>query len=158
MTATDVRHAKVEVAIGFEQRADAATAAVLRSLLDVVGSNLEGAIAGEDVEYLHQLRIAVRRSRTVQRQFKGAFPALDLIPANMRGSFTGFINFGGQIGGFFAPIVVGAIVTATKSFSGGFSFMIAALMISAASLLWVEVTINRRTQRSLRDEPSLHPA
>ena len=84
--------------------------------------------------------------------------ALDLIPANMRGSFTGFINFGGQIGGFFAPIVVGAIVTATKSFSGGFSFMIAALMISAASLLWVEVTINRRTQRSLRDEPSLHPA
>jgi CHAD domain-containing protein len=78
MSATEVRHAKVEVAMGYDQRADAATAAVLRSLIDVVGSNLEGAIAGEDVEYLHQLRIAVRRSRTVQRQFKGAFPALEL--------------------------------------------------------------------------------
>ncbi|HLI58753.1 MAG TPA: CHAD domain-containing protein [Solirubrobacteraceae bacterium] len=78
MTATEVRHAKVEVAIGYDQRADAAAAAVLRSLIDVVGANLEGAIAGEDVEYLHQLRIAVRRSRMVQRQFKRVFPALDL--------------------------------------------------------------------------------
>lgn len=78
MSATEVRHAKVEVAMGYDQRADAAAAAVLRSLIDVVGSNLEGAIAGEDVEYLHQLRIAVRRSRAVQRQFKGAFPALEL--------------------------------------------------------------------------------
>jgi len=78
VTATEVRHAKVEVAIGYDQRADAAAAAVLRSLIDVVGANLEGAIAGEDVEYLHQLRIAVRRSRMVQRQFKRVFPALDL--------------------------------------------------------------------------------
>jgi CHAD domain-containing protein len=78
VSATDVRHAKVEVAIGYEQRADAAAAAVLRSLIDVVVFNIDGAILGDDVEYLHQLRIAVRRSRTVQRQFKGAFPALEL--------------------------------------------------------------------------------
>jgi CHAD domain-containing protein len=78
VTASEARHAKVEVAIGYEQRADAAAAAVLRSLIDVVGFNLDGAIAGDDVEYLHQLRIAVRRSRTVQRQFKGAFPAFEL--------------------------------------------------------------------------------
>jgi CHAD domain-containing protein len=73
-----VQHAKVEVAIGYEQRADAATAAVLRRLLEVVRDNLDGALTGADVEYLHQLRIAVRRSRTVQRQFKGVFPGLDL--------------------------------------------------------------------------------
>lgn len=78
MSGTRVRHAKVEVAIGYEQRADAAAAAVLRSLIDVVAANLEGAIAGEDAEYLHQLRIAVRRSRTVQRQFREAFPLIDL--------------------------------------------------------------------------------
>jgi CHAD domain-containing protein len=78
VSATEVRHAKVEVAIGYEQRADAAAAAVLRSLIDVVAFNIDGAIAGDDVEYLHQLRIAVRRSRTVQRQFKGAFPSLEL--------------------------------------------------------------------------------
>jgi CHAD domain-containing protein len=78
VTASEARHAKVEVAIGYEQRADAAAAAVLRSLIDVVGFNLDGAIAGDDFDYLHQLRIAVRRSRTVQRQFKGAFPAFEL--------------------------------------------------------------------------------
>jgi CHAD domain-containing protein len=74
----EVQHAKVEVAIGYEQRADAAAAAVLRRLLEVVCENLDGALSGADVEYLHQLRIAVRRSRTVQRQFKGVFPGLDL--------------------------------------------------------------------------------
>jgi CHAD domain-containing protein len=78
MSVGEVKHAKVEVAIGYEQRADAAAAAVLRRLLEVVADNLEGALVGEDVEFLHQLRIAVRRSRTVQRQFKGVFPALEL--------------------------------------------------------------------------------
>jgi sugar phosphate permease len=84
--------------------------------------------------------------------------ALDLIPANMRGSFTGFVNFGGQVGGFCAPIVVGAIVTATKSFSGGFAFMIGALMLSAFSLFWLEITTNRRTRRPRREEPVLRHA
>lgn len=73
--------------------------------------------------------------------------ALDLIAADMRGSFSGFVNFGGQIGGFFAPIVVGAIVTATKSFSGGFAFMIGALLLSAVSLFSLEITSNRRAAR-----------
>jgi CHAD domain-containing protein len=74
----EVQNAKVEVAIGYEQRADAAAAAVLRRLLEVICDNLDGALSGADVEYLHQLRIAVRRSRTVQRQFNGVFPGLDL--------------------------------------------------------------------------------
>ena len=73
-----VQKAKVEVRLDPQQRADAAAAAVLRRLLAVVVENLDGAIAGEDIEYLHQLRIAVRRSRTVQRQFKRVFPALEL--------------------------------------------------------------------------------
>jgi CHAD domain-containing protein len=73
-----VQKAKIEVTLGRDQRADAAAAAVLRGLLAVISENVAGAIAGDDVEYLHQLRIAVRRSRTVQRQLKGVFPALDL--------------------------------------------------------------------------------
>ena len=81
----EVSPAKIEVAVRYEQRADAAAAAVLRALLDVVGENLEGAVAGADPEYLHQLRVAVRRSRTVQRQFHGAFPALEL--AGFRAEF-----------------------------------------------------------------------
>ncbi len=66
--------AKVDVPLAYDQRADAAAAAVLRRLLTVIGENMDGAISGEDPEHLHQLRIAVRRSRTVQRQFTPVFP------------------------------------------------------------------------------------
>ncbi len=70
--------AKVEVALAYDQRADAGATAVARRLLGVVHDNLPGALEGSDPEYLHQLRIAVRRSRTVQRQLRRAFPALEL--------------------------------------------------------------------------------
>jgi CHAD domain-containing protein len=70
--------AKVEVALAYDQRADAGAAAVLRRLLGVVLENVPGALDGADPEYLHQLRIAVRRSRTVQRQLRAVFPALEL--------------------------------------------------------------------------------
>jgi CHAD domain-containing protein len=70
--------AKVEVALAYDQRADAGATAVLRRLLGVILENMPGALEGSDSEYLHQLRIAVRRSRTVQRQLGGAFPVLEL--------------------------------------------------------------------------------
>ncbi|MGI8715838.1 MAG: CHAD domain-containing protein [Solirubrobacteraceae bacterium] len=70
--------AKVDVALAYDQRADAGAVAVLRSLLGVIVENLPGALDGSDPEYLHQLRIAVRRSRTVQRQLRRVFPALEL--------------------------------------------------------------------------------
>jgi nitrate/nitrite transporter NarK len=84
--------------------------------------------------------------------------AIDLIAADMRGAMTGFVNFGGQIGGFFAPIVVGAIVGATKSYSGGFVFMICALLLSAASLLWLQTTGSQSSVHDLQEEPALRPA
>jgi sugar phosphate permease len=67
--------------------------------------------------------------------------ALDLIHAGMRGAFTGFVNFGGQIGGFFAPIVVGAIVGATKSF-----------------LVWLEFAVRPPAPRVVPDDTQLRPA
>jgi CHAD domain-containing protein len=70
--------AKIDVRLAHDQRADAAAAAVLRRLLAVLVDNVEGTIAARDDEYLHQLRIAVRRSRTVQRQLAGVFPTLEL--------------------------------------------------------------------------------
>jgi CHAD domain-containing protein len=75
---TGVHKAKVDVSIDPDQRADAAAASVLRRLLTVIADNVDGAIGGEDIEYLHQLRIAVRRSRTVQRQLSRVFPAGEL--------------------------------------------------------------------------------
>ncbi len=70
--------ARVAVPLAHEQRADAAAAAVLRRLLGVIEGNREGAIADVDTEFLHRLRISVRRSRTVQRQLAPVFPALEL--------------------------------------------------------------------------------
>jgi CHAD domain-containing protein len=75
---TGVQKAKIDVTIDPDQRADAAASSVLRGLLTVVADNVDGAIGGEDIEYLHQLRIAVRRSRTVQRQLRRVFPAVEL--------------------------------------------------------------------------------
>jgi CHAD domain-containing protein len=69
---------KVVVPLAYDQRADAAVAAVSRRLLGVIAGNREGAIADADTEFLHRLRISVRRSRTVQRQLGGVFPALEL--------------------------------------------------------------------------------
>jgi nitrate/nitrite transporter NarK len=60
----------------------------------------------------------------------------------MRGTLSGFANFGGQIGGFFSPIVVGTIVQNTASYAGGFVFMIAALVLAAITMFAVQ-----RTQR-----------
>jgi sugar phosphate permease len=60
--------------------------------------------------------------------------ALDLTPERLRGSFSGFINLGGQIGGIAAPIAVGRIVDVTRSYTGGFHFMMAALVLAAVCL------------------------
>jgi CHAD domain-containing protein len=75
---TSVVKAKVDVALAYDQRADAGAVAVMRRLLDVIGENMEGTISGEDSEHLHQLRIAVRRTRTVQRQLAAVFPPAEL--------------------------------------------------------------------------------
>jgi CHAD domain-containing protein len=69
---------KVELALAPTQRADAAAGAVLRALLEVMQANLEGTIAGIDSEFLHDFRVSVRRSRSVQREFKKVFSAASL--------------------------------------------------------------------------------
>ena len=68
---------------------------------------------------------------------------LDSVPDRIRGSFSTFVNFGGQIGGFFAPIVVGKIVASTGSYSGGFVFMIVAVVLAA-----VAISFTRRATRA----------
>jgi CHAD domain-containing protein len=77
--------AKVEVPLRPEQRADIAAAAVLRALLEVIEANLEGTIEDLDSEFLHDLRVSVRRSRAVQRELRGVFPPPAL--ARFRGEF-----------------------------------------------------------------------
>jgi CHAD domain-containing protein len=65
--------AKIDVPLRFDEPADAGAAAVLRALLDVIEANLDGTIADLDSEFLHDLRVSVRRSRAVQRELKTVF-------------------------------------------------------------------------------------
>ena len=70
--------AKVRVALQRSQRADVAAASVLRALLGVIEVNLPGAIADLDSEFLHDLRVSVRKTRAVQRELRGVFPPAEL--------------------------------------------------------------------------------
>ncbi len=69
---------KVNVPVRFGQAADAAAVAVLRRLGEVIECNLPGTIGDVDPEFLHDLRVAVRRTRAVQRQLRGVFPPAGL--------------------------------------------------------------------------------
>jgi CHAD domain-containing protein len=69
---------KVTVPLSADQRADAAAAAVLRRLLEVIEATIDGTIADIDSEFLHDFRVSVRRSRSVQREFKRVFPPAEL--------------------------------------------------------------------------------
>jgi CHAD domain-containing protein len=76
---------KPEVKLTANQRTDAAAGAVLLALVLVIEANLEGTVADVDAEFLHDFRVAVRRTRAVQRELKGAFPAPEL--AHFRAEF-----------------------------------------------------------------------
>ncbi len=70
--------AKIDVALSAGERSDVAAAAVLGRLLEVIEANLPGTIADVDAEFLHDFRVAVRRSRALQRELKGVFPPAEL--------------------------------------------------------------------------------
>jgi CHAD domain-containing protein len=65
---------KLRVRLDAGARADAAAVAIARRLLEVVEANLPGTLDDVDSEFLHDLRVAVRRSRALQRELAGVFP------------------------------------------------------------------------------------
>ncbi len=64
---------KPDVALAHDQPATSAASAVLRALLHVIEANYDGTIADVDSEFLHDLRVAVRRTRAVQRELRAVF-------------------------------------------------------------------------------------
>ena len=65
---------KLKVALEPGERADAAAVKIARRLLEIIEVNLPGTLADADSEFLHDLRVAVRRSRALQRELAGVFP------------------------------------------------------------------------------------
>jgi CHAD domain-containing protein len=66
--------ATVDLPLRPTQRADAAAVQVLQRLLSTIEVNLPGTLADVDTEFLHDLRVAVRRTRSLQRELRTVFP------------------------------------------------------------------------------------
>lgn len=79
----DWKSARVPMAAA--ERADVAVARVLLRLLEIMDANLPGALADADTEFLHDYRVAIRRTRSVLRQMRVVFDPDAL--ARIRASF-----------------------------------------------------------------------
>jgi CHAD domain-containing protein len=66
--------AKIAVGLKSSMRADEATIALCRRLAEVVEDNMAGTVDDVDSEFLHDLRVAIRRSRSVLREMRGVLP------------------------------------------------------------------------------------
>jgi CHAD domain-containing protein len=66
--------AKVNVTLDPDEPANEAARKIFTRLVEVVRINLPGTLDDIDSEFLHDLRVAVRRSRSLQRQFAGIYP------------------------------------------------------------------------------------
>jgi CHAD domain-containing protein len=65
---------KLDLRLSGRDPAAAGAATAFGEMLRVIELTLPGTLADIDTEFLHDLRVAVRRTRSVQRQLGGAFP------------------------------------------------------------------------------------
>jgi CHAD domain-containing protein len=72
---------KVEVSMNSTDLAERAVASVLSRLIEVMDANLPGTLADTDTEFLHDYRVAIRRTRAVMREMRGVFPAKEIARA-----------------------------------------------------------------------------
>jgi CHAD domain-containing protein len=72
---------KLDVALDADLATDDAVRRVLRALLDAAQRNLPGVAADVDTEFLHDLRVAVRRGRTTLKVTAGALPVAEAAEA-----------------------------------------------------------------------------
>jgi CHAD domain-containing protein len=75
----------VDVAMQPDERSDIVVARVLLRLREIQEQNLPGTLVGADIEYLHDFRVAIRRTRSVLREMRGVFAPADL--ERVRASF-----------------------------------------------------------------------
>ncbi len=66
--------AKLDLQLDPDEPATEAATTVFARLLEVIAENLPGTLEDIDSEFLHDLRVAVRRTRSLQRQFKSIYP------------------------------------------------------------------------------------
>lgn len=85
--------AKKSLTLDPDTRADEATIAICRGMLETIRANEDGLRRNLDSEFLHDFRVAVRRTRSVLRLLKG------VLPADVRAHFKGEFKWLGSITG-----------------------------------------------------------
>jgi CHAD domain-containing protein len=65
---------KLDIALSATMPTEYAVRRIMRALLDAAQRNLPGVVAGTDTEFLHDLRVAVRRARSTLKVTGGALP------------------------------------------------------------------------------------
>ena len=76
---------KMNVELDPSMSAAAAAVRIHRYLLDTLERNVQGTLDDTDSEFLHDFRVAVRRTRSALSQVKGVFP--EEVTAHFRGEF-----------------------------------------------------------------------
>lgn len=84
---------KLNIDLAPELRADIACKYLYSHLLNTMKANEKGLLADLDSEFLHDFRVAVRRTRSGLSQLKG------VLPDNIRTKFSDFFSWLGQITG-----------------------------------------------------------
>ncbi|HEY8034911.1 MAG TPA: CHAD domain-containing protein [Methylobacter sp.] len=84
---------KLNINLDPDMRADIAGKYIYSHLLKAIKVNEQGTIAATDSEFLHDFRVAVRRTRAGLSQIK------DILPANINAYYADFFSWLGQITG-----------------------------------------------------------
>lgn len=84
---------KLNINLDPDMRADIAGKYIYSHLLKAIKVNEQGTIAATDSEFLHDFRVAVRRTRTGLSQIKG------ILPADINAYYADFFSWLGQITG-----------------------------------------------------------
>ncbi len=82
---------KLNIALERDMRSDEALKSILLDQLAQIEANVEGTIKDLDTEFLHDLRVAVRRSRSALSRMKG------VLPQTMQDKFADELAWIGQI-------------------------------------------------------------
>ncbi|MCL6454860.1 MAG: MFS transporter [Alicyclobacillus sp.] len=73
-----------------------------------------------------------------------------LLSSKILGVGSGMINFGGQVGGVLAPIVMGWLVQ-SMSYKAAFGFLVFGVLLAAACSLWIPQSPERFQQRMFKN-------
>jgi CHAD domain-containing protein len=72
---------KLDIALRHGMPTEYAVRRIMRALLDAAQRNLPGTVAATDTEFLHDLRVAVRRARSALKVTSGALPTTEATAA-----------------------------------------------------------------------------